>query len=457
MSLVAVGLNHTTAPLELREKLVVPRDDIATQLESLGMRAGLSEVMLLSTCNRVEVYGVPQTTEPMRIIQALAALRGEGPRQFEGHYFARQGMSAVRHIFRVTASLESMVVGEPQILGQVKDAFQIAREHGTVGATLDRCMTMAFRGAKRVRTETQIARGGASISSVAVDLAASIFGSLAGARVALLGAGEMAQHAATHLRAAGCGDMEVVNRSQDRGQALAETVAGRYVPWSDLNAALIKADIVICSTGASEAVVTPQLMKQVMRKRRGRPVFLVDIAVPRDVDPAVGKMEQVFAYDIDDLQQIVAENMSHRGAQADAARKVLDEEIEAFFSWKRTRDVAPTISSLQELGQGIVKNEFDRHRAKLSTLDATQREAVEKLVHGVVQKLLHKPMHQLRTQAQIDSSEDPDPSASAENLAQAVRSLFDLDQGPPANGASPPTQPAASPTRDDVEPASGED
>lgn len=421
MSLIAVGLNHTTAPLELREKLAVPAPEVPERLEDLALRAGLREVMLLSTCNRVEVYGVPTSGQPEQIIEALAEMRGERAKQFEGHYFSRGGPQAVRHIFSVTASLESMVVGEPQILGQVKEAFRIARERGTVGSTLDRCLTMAFRGAKRVRSETELARGGASISSVAVDLARSIFGSLEGAKVALLGAGEMAQHAAMHLRAAGAGQILVVNRNPERGGALADSVAGRYLPWEQLHDALVSADIVIASTGSKEPVLEPKMMKKVMRARRGRMIFLVDIAVPRDIHPAVAKFDQVFAYDIDDLQQIVNENMAQRGAHAEAARRVIDEEIGSFLTWQRMQELAPTIGRLQEWGQAVMGSELRRHEKRLGELDEAQRQAVESLAHSIVQKMLHRPMKQLRRSVHQDGT------ATNLDLGAALRSLFELE------------------------------
>ena len=426
MSLIAVGLNHLTAPLELREKLAVPQADVSGSLERLAHQAGLSEVMLLSTCNRVEVYGVPQASDPGRIIHTLADMRGVHPSQFDGHYFAEGGQDAVRHIFRVSASLESMVIGEPQILGQVKDAFRVAREHGTVGALLDRCLTMAFRGAKRVRTETELARGGASVSSVAVDLATSIFGDLKGAKVALIGAGEMAQQAATYLRAEGAGDIVVVNRSAERGTALAQSVAGLYRPWEHFEAALIEADIVITSTAAREPIIDKSLMKKVMRKRRGRTIFLVDIAVPRDVHPHVGNLPQVLVYDIDDLQRLVAENMAARGSHKDAAARVVEEEIRAFMQWQRTRNIAPVMAGLQEFGNKVMRAELERMAPKLGGLEPAQQKAVEALAHGIVKKMLHSPMAQLREAV----AQGHEPDMNAPDLAQALATLFALEDAP---------------------------
>jgi glutamyl-tRNA reductase len=285
---------------------------------------------------------------------------------------------------------------------------------------------MAFRGAKRVITETELARGGASISSVAVDLATNIFGDLKGAKVALLGAGEMAQQAATYLRAEGAGEIAVVNRSVERGTALAQTVAGSYLPWDRLDTALIEADIVITSTGATEPIINKRMMKKVMRKRRGRTIFFVDIAVPRDIDPGVGVLEQVIVYDIDDLQRLVAQNMAQRGSQKDAALRVVEEEISAFLQWQRTRNIAPVMAGLQEFGKQVMHAELARMAPKLGELHPGQQKAVEALAHGIVKKMLHQPMTQLR-EAVAQGGESP--AASSPDLAQALSVLFDLEGG----------------------------
>lgn len=419
MTLFAVGLNHTTAPVDLRERLAFPQGEVAEGLAGLVRCASLSEVVLLSTCNRVEVYAVqPEQPGPERIVDALAELRGLGSDVVRKHCFVREHDGAARHIFRVAASLESMVVGEPQILGQVKDAWKIARERQTVGPILDRCLTMAFRGAKRVRSETDIARGGASIASVAVDLARSIFGELPGTRVALIGAGEMARHAAIHLRGAGASEITVVNRSPERAAELASAVGGRAMVWDRLGEALIGADVVIASTGARAPIIELRAMKAIMRKRRGKPIFFVDIAVPRDVDPRVGELDGVYVYDVDDLQKVLHQNLAARGGEREAAGQLLEEEIGAFLHWQRARSLNPVIRDLRQHAQAITQLELDRALSRLGDLSPEQRKVVELLGHAITQKILHRPLKALHESA--IHSEGPD-------LGAALRTLFALD------------------------------
>lgn len=428
MSLLAVGLNHTTAPVDVRERLAVPREQIGESLAGLRQHASLSEVVLLSTCNRVEVYAVqPDAAAPDRIVDALAQLRGMSGEVVRRHCFVREHDNAARHIFRVAASLESMVVGEPQILGQVKDAWQLARERQTVGPILDRCLTMAFRGAKRVRTETDVARGGASVASVAVELARSIFGQLRGSTVALIGAGEMGRQAALHLRADGAEQLLVVNRSRERGEELAAAIGGRYLGWDQLEEALTKADVVITSTGAnatagSNYILEPRMMRRIMRARRGAPIFVVDIAVPRDVDPKVGKLDSVYVYDVDDLQKILGQNLQARGHEAEAAGLVLEQEIAAFLHWQRARALNPVIRDLRAHAHSIMQTELERallRLGQLGPLDESQREVVSALGHAITQKILHRPLKALRESAM---------QAEGDDLSGALRTLFALEQ-----------------------------
>ncbi len=420
MSLVAVGLDYRSAPIDLREKLAVPRGEIGESVDLLMKRVSLQEVMLLSTCNRVEIYAVHTAeSRPDSIIQALAEIRGVSGGALTDHTFIRNEHGAARHIFRVAASLESMVVGEPQILGQVKEAYQLARERGAVGAVLDRCLTMAFKGAKKVRTETDIARGGASVASVAVDLAHNIFGDLRSGRVLIVGAGEMAEAAAVRLRAAGVGSMTVVNRSEGRGRTLAKTVGGRYEEWSQLESMLSQVDIVVASTGAREPIIDRALMRRVMKSRRGEPMFLVDIAVPRDVDPAVGSLESVFLYDVDDLRGILDQNMHGRAISAEAAGAMVDEEVSAFLRWNRSRNVAPIIRDLRSYTRDVVEQELSKALARIGDISPAQREAVEGLGHSITQKLLHRPTSALREAAGQDGPQGG-------RLAEATTALFGL-------------------------------
>jgi glutamyl-tRNA reductase len=433
---LAVGLNHTTAPVDVRERLAVPREQIGESLSGLLQHASLSEVVLLSTCNRVEVYAVqPNAMQPDRIVDALAQLRGMPGELVRRHCFVREHDNAARHIFRVAASLESMVVGEPQILGQVKDAWQLARERQTVGPILDRCLTMAFRGAKRVRSETDVARGGASVASVAVELARSIFGQLRGSTVAVIGAGEMSRQAALHLRADGAEQLLVVNRSRERGEELALAIGGRNLGWDQLDEALSKADVVITGTGAnslamnvaaaaapSNHIIEPRMMRRIMRRRRGAPIFIVDIAVPRDVDPQVGKLDSVYVDDVDDLQKILGQNLQERGSEAEAAGVVLEQEIAAFLHWQRARTLNPVIRDLRAHAHSIMQHELERtlvRLGQLGPLDQAQREAVSALGHAITQKILHRPLKALRESAM---------QAEGDDLSGALRTLFALEQ-----------------------------
>jgi glutamyl-tRNA reductase len=424
-NLFALGVSHKSAPVELRERLAIPDDDHAKVLGHLHDQAGLREVMVVSTCNRVEVYAVApdQDAASTRAIEALARLHSIDVKLLREHSFVRSSADAARHIFRVAASLESLVVGEPQILGQVKEAFGRAKETGHVGPVLDRCLTLAFKSAKRVRTETEIARGGASVPSVAVDLAISIFGDLSDSTALLVGAGEMAEQAAVHLRAAGVPEIVVVNRSEERGRALAERVQGHYEPWERLAAQLTRADVVVSSTGSRMPIIVREQLKPVLKARRQRPLFFVDIAVPRDIEPAVGRMDHVFLYNVDDLQGIVHDNLRSRHGEAQRAGALVDEEVQAFLGWMRSRAIGPLIGKLQAHGRTIVDAEVERALAKLPELNERDREVVQKLGRSIMQKLLHQPMSNVRRAAA-----DPIDGFDGPVLAEALAALFALQR-----------------------------
>jgi len=423
--LYAIGLNHRSAPVDLREQLAVADDDHARVLAGLREHAGLVEAMVVSTCNRIEIYAVAGGAfGPERVLPVLAELQRARTQDIVDHAFVRASSDAARHIFRVTASLESMVVGEPQILGQVKDAFDRAREGGAVGPVLDRCMSLAFKSAKRVRTETEIARGAASVSSVAVDLARSIFGELRGCMALVVGAGEMAEAAAVHLRSGGVAEIAVVNRSAPRGIALADKVGGHYEPWDMLATQIGRADIVIASTGAQQPVIDRAMLKPVIRSRRGRALFLVDIAVPRDVNADVAGLANVFLYNVDDLQQIVHDNLRTRHGEAERASALVDEEVGGFVQWMRTRAVGPLLGELQSFGREIVEAEVARVMGRLGPLTPEQQAVVEQLGRTIMQKLLHRPMANLR-----NASGQTMPT---EMLAEALATLFALGPATPA-------------------------
>ncbi len=437
--LLAVGINHKTAPVDLRERLAFAAEDLRAALVRLQERAELGEVMVVSTCNRVEVYAAGPNWARCgeAVLLALAEMRGVAVADLSPHTFVRGEQAAATHIFRVASSLESMVVGEPQILGQVKEAFELAQRQGTVGGLLDRCMSSAFRAAKRVRSETEIARGAASVPSVAVDLARSIFGELRGCGVLLVGAGEMAQQAGVHLKAAGVAELTVVNRSEARGQALAGELEGRYAAWDQLENELRRADIAVTSTGSTLPVIDRGLLKRVMKARRGAPIFLVDIAVPRDVEPEVAKLEGVFLYNVDDLQGIVHDNLRGRAAEAERAGVLVEAEVAEFVRWQRARAIGPILKALQAQARGVVDGEMARLKGKLAGLTPEQQKAVETLVNGVAQKLLHRPMTALREAAAVDGGPD---------LAGAVQALFGVEVAAEAPAPVPVPGGAVEPT-----------
>lgn len=413
--LVVVGLSHHTAPLELRERLAASRDRLPALLRSLQGHA-FEEAVLVSTCNRVELYGV--SDDPGRATSAAREhLRERSGAPIDDVVYVHRGADAVRHAFRVAASLDSMVVGEPQILGQFKEAFETATETGTVGTLLGRCFTRAFAVAKRVRSETGIAEGTVSVSSIATSLARKIFGDLEGRRVLLLGAGEMGEAAGRSLAGSGA-RLLVVNRSPDKAVALAAELSGTAIGYEQLAAELVAVDVVICSTSSPAFVLTQELMKGVVRARRLRPLFVIDIAVPRDVDPRVGNLENVFLYDVDDLQKVAQENLDARRRSAEAAERIVDIEVSEFEVWRRTLELTPTIVALRKRFEETLQTELERTLPRLGGLDERQRQALERMTSAMASKLLHGPLTALK-----HSAGEADGAA----LIAATRALFALD------------------------------
>jgi glutamyl-tRNA reductase len=404
MTLALIGINHKTAPLDLREKVAIARDELPDTTRALAAMPGVSECMIVSTCNRVEMLTAIDSpdTDPARF---LAQHFGVDLAQLEPHLYRHYDADAVRHLFRVAASLDSMVVGESQILGQVKEAFSVARASGTVGTELDHLLQGAFAAAKRVRTETEIGSNSVSIASVGVELARKIFGSLQGRTVFLVGAGKMSELAARHLVQQGAGAILVTNRTQERARQLAEPFNGRVIPFEKLHETASEADIVISSTSAPHAIFTREHGQAFLHKRRNRPMFFIDLAVPRDVDPAMGKLEGIFVYDIDDLQQVAASHMEERSREAGDAEAMIAAEVERFQQRRRTVNVAPAIVSLQRQAEEIRQNELKRMHAKLGVLTSEQLAAVEALTRGLVNKFLHPPMQALKQAAR-----DNDPA-----------------------------------------------
>ncbi len=403
MTLVLIGVNHKTAPIALREKIAISREDLPETTRALAATPGVTECMIVSTCNRVELIAAVEGLE-IPLHGFLASYFGIDAMVLEPHLYEYRDREAVSHLFRMAASLDSMVVGEPQILGQVKEAFAVARAEGAVAGHLDHLLQSAFAAAKRARSETGIGSNSVSIASVAVEMARKIFGSLSGRTVFLVGAGKMSEIAARHLVQQGAGAILVSNRTQERARRMAEEFNGRVIPFAQLHDAASEADIVISSTGAPHPIFRPEHGRAFLHARRNRPMFFIDIAVPRDVDPEMNKLDGIFVYDIDDLQQVAAAHMEERSRQAVDAETLIAAEVERFHQRQRTVNVAPAIVALQRRAEEIRVAEIERIHARLGTLTAEQLAAVEALTRGLVNKFLHPPMQALKQAAREGDS-----------------------------------------------------
>jgi glutamyl-tRNA reductase len=392
------GMNHLTAPVEVREQLALEAEKIRDILGDLHGRGSCAEVMILSTCNRVEVYGVAEAPGEAREAawRRLGAQRGLALRDLEPLLYTKTDDEAVQHAFRVASSLDSMLLGEPQILGQVKDAFALAQAASTVGPLLHSLMSQAFSVAKKVRTETEIGRHAVSVSFAAVELGRKIFSSLEGKSVLLVGAGEMAELAARHLAEQGALPIYVANRTWVRAQELAATLGGTAVPFEELYTVMSGVDIVITSTAAREPIILTRDVGRALHGRRARPLFFVDIAVPRNVETAVNDLEDVFCYDIDDLRSVVESNLRERQREAHRAEALVTREVEHFAARLRDLDVVPTILSLREKLETIRRAEVDKALGRLAKADDETRLVLEALSQSIINKILHAPMVKLR-------------------------------------------------------------
>lgn len=420
MKLCVTGLNHRTAPVAVRERLAFKQHDLARALDDLRQQPGVREGLILSTCNRVEVaVAADDTVAAQRSVEAfLINAQHLDPESLRQYLYVFEGKEAVRHLFRVAASLDSMVVGEPQILGQLKSAYSVAKETGSVGGFLETVLMRAFGVAKRVRSETEIGANAVSVSYAAVELAREIFGSLKGRRVMLIGAGKMSELAARHLNRSGVQQILVTNRTPARAAEVAEMVNGSIVEYSQYRTRLKEVDIVITSSGAPGYLLTKDDLKPILSARKNKPMFLIDIAVPRNIDPAVNELDNVFVYDIDDLQQAVAENLKARQSEAAEADKIVAEEVDRLENWMRTRQVGPVIAALQDQLEQVRAAEIERMRGKLGPLTPQQEQAIEALTRGIVNKIAHGPIAELRRQASADNG--------IETL-DTIRSMFRLE------------------------------
>jgi glutamyl-tRNA reductase len=402
-NLVLIGVNHTTAPVEVRERLAIPAGHLADAIRSLVHQPGIREGLILSTCNRVELLTVQEngSTPSANLLQFLQDYFAVPPASITPHLYEYRESEAVRHLFRVASSLDSMVVGEPQILGQVKESYTVARELGAVSNSLDPLIQRAFTVAKKIRSETQIGSRSVSIASVAVDLARKIFGSLQGKTVLLVGAGKMSELAARHLIQQGASNILVTNRTFERAERIAQQFNGQAIPFDALYDQAARADIVITSTGAPQKLFVRSHGQHFLHARRNRPMFFIDIAVPRDIDPQMNEIEGCFVYDIDDLQQVAAANLADRSREAAAAETIVSEEVEKYQQRIQSRGAVPAILALQQNAEAIREAELARAAKHLSGLTAEQRKAVEALTRSLTAKLLHPQLTALRQAAQV--------------------------------------------------------
>jgi glutamyl-tRNA reductase len=398
MRLLAVGVSHRTAPVELREAVDFARSGYESALRAFATRGIGPEVVVLSTCNRAEVYAVGTSDgDGEKIGRFFADYHRLDQPRVDQHLYVHRGADAARHLFRVAAGLDSLVVGEPQILGQVKAAFTTAHERKYTGPVINRLFHSAFTVGKRVRSETGLGEGAVSVSYAATALAKKIFGDLTGLSVLVLGAGEMAKLTGIHLRAQQVKQIAIASRTLATAEGLARQLQGRAVLWSELGAALGAADIVITATGATEPVLTRSGVEEVMRPRRSRPLFVIDIALPRDVEASVGDLDQVFLYNIDDLQAIVQENLARRSAELAKAASIVDEEVGRFAGWLKSREIIPTVVALRQRFEAIRLAELDRLEPKIAALPPEARARLEEITHLIVEKLLLTPTEQLKS------------------------------------------------------------
>jgi glutamyl-tRNA reductase len=419
MHIVLVGLSHHTAPVEVRERLAFAPDAMEDPLRQMLDLPAVAEALIVSTCNRVELYAV--TREPDAAIAALrrflADVRGVPLEEIEQHLYDYQGEEAIRHLFRVSASLDSMIIGEPQILGQIKTAYGYAVEFRTAGLILNRFLHKAFSVAKRVRTETGIASSAVSVSFAAVELARKIFDRLDDKGVMIIGAGEMCELAARHFVSNGVSRVLVTNRTFERAEKLAAEFQGRAVPFEQFTDHLASVDIVLTSTGAPTSILGQRQMEEVLRRRKHRPMFLIDIAVPRDIDPKVNDLDNIYLYDVDDLQGVVQANLKERQKEAHRAEAIISEEIGQFHLWLANLEVKPTIVALRRRFEEISAQEMAKTFGSHRDLTDAQRRGIEAMTNAIVNKLLHRPISLLKRTQQETRGED---------YVDAVRELFDL-------------------------------
>jgi len=445
MTFVLIGVNHRSAALELRERLVFPPGSIPSALEQLCGLPLIDEALLLSTCNRTEIL-VSAQGDGADTVAALKEFvvreRSFDLAELESVLYVEHGVDAVRHLFRLGVGLDSMILGEPQILGQVKEAYDAASRNGSLGSHLHSLLQRSFAVAKRVRTSTEIGRNPVSVSYAAVDLAHKIFGGLEERSILLVGAGETAELTARHLVSNGIRSIYVANRTFNRAEVLAREFGGEAVRYDRLVDYLEKVDILISSTSAPHPVVRYDDAARVIKKRRNRPLFLIDIAVPRDIEPKVNKIDNIFLYDIDDLQHVADAGLEERRVAAERAEQLIDEEVETFERRSRAEEIAPTIVALRDRLHGLRDAEVDRFESRLKDLPPDHRQAIEELTSSLINKVLHGPIRHLKRSA--SSPEGPDRVAW-------VRQVFGLQDESGEQAPEKPGESAAEGAAEEVE------
>lgn len=421
IQIVSIGMNHRTAPVELRECLARDLSNVQRALDAMRESRAVREGFYLSTCNRVEALCTTEAPDEAQsmLLSIFSEFAGMDAEALSGSLYTLEGMESVRHMFKVASSLDSMIVGEPQILGQVKEAYLQATKKKTSGVILNRLMHRAFHVAKRVRTETGVSDAAVSISYAAVELAKKIFHELTGRIALLIGAGEMAELAARHLLHQGVGEIRVANRTFDRAVQVAEAFRGKPVYFEEIDTQLLEADIVVTSTASVDPVITYDQVKRSLRKRKNRMLFFIDIAVPRDVEPRVNDLDNVYVYDVDDLKGVVEINRAQRAEEAVKAERIVEEEVLRFERWLKTLGVVPTIVSLKEKVENIRRAEMRRSLSALDGLTPEQIQAVEVLTASIAEKIIHDPILTLKRKAD---------RPSRDQVLDMARQLFDLDE-----------------------------
>jgi glutamyl-tRNA reductase len=421
MELIVIGLNHKTASIDLRERMAVAGDHMEGALHQVKSLPSLRENMILSTCNRVEIYAAVRETEKaiLDLKHFLSQYHALPLKEFEKNLYSLIGEDAVKHVFRVASSLDSMVVGEPQILGQIKSAYEIAVESKTSGLILHRLLHRAFHVAKKVRTETKIGDSAVSVSSVAVELAQKIFETLEEKTVLLIGAGEMCELAARHLISGGVEKVLVTNRTYERAISLAEEFKGEAIPFEEMNQGLKKVDIVISATDAPKYLIRHDQMAKVIKDRKNKPLFFIDIADPRDIEPSVGDIENVYLYNIDDLKKVADENIKDREKEARKAEAIVQDEVIKFVNWYHSLEVAPTIVALRKKFEEIRKRELEKTFSLHPNLSDKERRSLEALTSAIINKILHTPSTLLK---------QTNEEAMADLYLDTLRTLFQLPE-----------------------------